>query len=139
MDTGVTTEDAGDGAAPIACTDASVSAATINAGSFACEEAQCTTSLNACAADCLCNNALLQAFQCAADAGDSAAQTNCFTLYLTQAAENGSAAVSPFGICLMGAASSCGISLDGGATTDGGDGAAPVGDGGPVGDADAAP
>jgi hypothetical protein len=54
------------------------SVATVQTGSavWDCYQAMCTTSLTACAADCACNNGVIQALLCvAADAGTG---TTCF-------------------------------------------------------------
>jgi hypothetical protein len=73
-------EDTGTGsetAAPCVPLDAG-SVATIKTGSpvWDCYEAQCGPSLTACAADCACNNGVLEALQCVAN--DAGTGTTCF-------------------------------------------------------------
>jgi hypothetical protein len=75
-----------DAAAP--CVPLDASAATIVTGSplWDCYEAMCKTSLTACAAECGCNNDVLNALQCiAADAGTS---TTCFATVSTNSAND---------------------------------------------------
>jgi len=72
---------AGEAAAPCAPIDSGPlvgSVATVQTGSavWNCYQAMCKTSLTACAADCACNNGVIQALLCvAADAGTG---TSCF-------------------------------------------------------------
>jgi hypothetical protein len=78
-------EDTGTGtdAAAKPCVPLDASAATIVTGSplWDCYEAKCATSLTACAAECGCNDDVLNALQCiAADAGTS---TTCFATVST--------------------------------------------------------
>jgi hypothetical protein len=85
VDTGTTPpEDSGTtppsdaGAGP--CTPVTdASAATIVTGSpvWDCYESKCATSLTACAADCNCNNEVIESLLCTADGGNS---TTCFGL-----------------------------------------------------------
>jgi hypothetical protein len=75
-DTGTTEDAGGDAATPCVTIDAS--AATIVTGSpvWDCYESMCATALAACAADCLCNDAVLSALQCTATDGGN--QQTCF-------------------------------------------------------------
>ncbi len=81
-DTGVTPpEDSGTGSDAPATPCAPISdasAATIATGSplWDCYEAMCGTSLKACAADCNCNNQVLEALNCVAT--DAGTGTTCF-------------------------------------------------------------
>jgi hypothetical protein len=102
------------------CTPLGGSVATIAAGAtWACFQAACMTELVACAADCTCNNAMLNALLCVSTTGDS---RSCFT---TAAVTGGSGAVS-VAICLEqggggggGDAAACSAPTPDGGGTDG--------------------
>jgi hypothetical protein len=77
-----------------ACEAAGPSVATLDAGSAAwnCYEAMCATSLQACAADCTCNNAILASLMCVQSMGGNAADAgtmyNCFSAQIMKVASN---------------------------------------------------
>ena len=69
---------AGDGTDAAACTPMGESVATFDAGAvWACFQTACMSSLVTCAADCPCNNAMLNALICVSTTGD---RTGCFTM-----------------------------------------------------------
>lgn len=88
------------------CSPIDASIATVAAGSlWGCYQAACSMQLAACAADCICNDAMLGALRCAADGGSG---TACF---LAAIGKNiGVSSVVEVGNCLvMGAgAAMCG-------------------------------
>jgi hypothetical protein len=104
------------GAGGAACTPMGSSAATVNVSpTWTCFEGACSTELTACAADCVCNNAILTALSCVATTGD---QRGCFTT----AATSGGGGALTVALCLATASApgaACGPPGDGGA----GDGA----------------
>jgi hypothetical protein len=116
---GVSGAGGGPGSADAAvCTPLGGSVATVAAGAtWACFQATCMTELVACAADCACNNAMLNALLCVNATGDS---RSCFT---TAAVTGGAGAVN-VAICLEQAsggddAAACSASTPDGGVTDG--------------------
>ena len=103
----------GGGAGGAACTPMGSSVATVNVSpTWTCFEGACSTELTACAADCVCNNAILTALSCVATTGD---QVGCFT---TAATSGGTGAIT-VALCLRLASvpgAPCGPPRDGGAT-----------------------
>ena len=92
-----------DAGAPCTAMDASV--ATIDSGTrWACLQGVCMAPLEACAADCVCNNAVLAALQCSATGGS---QTTCFTPVFS-AGSTGNAVVT----CLVTSSPGCTPMLD---------------------------
>jgi hypothetical protein len=114
-------EDGGEEAAVVPCTplsDASVATTNFGSTTWACTQMKCATDLQACAADCACNNALLTALACTADAGAMATMAQTFACF-TPALSVPSAPMD-LSACLISASQSCaGFVIDGG--TDGGD------------------
>jgi hypothetical protein len=91
-----------------ACTPIGISAATIDAGAFwGCFQQACSSQLDACAADCNCNNAIVTALACVATGG------SMFSCFSSAASTNANA--QAVGICLLGASGTCGIAPDGSA------------------------
>lgn len=143
-----TTEDAGEGGGEDAaeepavtpCTPSGVNVETFDSGSssWACYQAMCQPSLTMCAADCTCDNGILGALLCAADAGASGTMA-CFVTAFGNLGANAAGAMVEG--CLVGPASTaCGGTApadagDAGDHADGGD-AAPAMDGSPMDAAD---
>jgi len=134
-------EDAAEEAeAAVMCTPSGVNVETFDSGSssWACYQAMCTPSLTACAADCTCDNAILGALLCAADAGASGTMA-CFVTAFGNLGSNAAGAMVEG--CLVGSA----MTACGGTSTpdagdaghaDGGDAAAPTDSGSPTDAAD---
>jgi hypothetical protein len=132
-------EDGGEEAA-VPCTplsDASVATTNFGSTTWACTQMKCATDLQACAADCACNNALLTALSCTAEAGATPTQAETFACF-TPALSVPSAPMD-LSACLISAGQSCaGFVVDGGtdgaAATDGGSDAGASADGGDASD-----
>jgi hypothetical protein len=121
----------------VACTPSGVNVATMNFGSstWSCFQAQCMPSLTMCAADCACDNGILSALQCAADAG-AAGTMGCFvTAFGTLTGNTAGTAVETCLVQMMTPPSgACSGAPAGDGGTEGGD-AAPVVDSGSAMDA----
>jgi hypothetical protein len=117
--------DGGHDAAMATC-EAGTNVATINSGpAWTCLEMVCNASLTACAADCVCNNAVLTALGCVISSGGATATpaqtTACFTSnvgpLITDPIEGPIA--GPLATCLMSMSQGCATQgMEGG--TDGG-------------------
>jgi hypothetical protein len=129
VDTGAvsdgTASDGGGDAAMATCEASTMSAATINSGpAWTCLEMVCSASLTACAADCVCNNAVLTALECVVMNGGASATpaqtTACFTSNVGPLISGPEASiVGPVATCLMTMAQGCATQgMEGG--TDGG-------------------
>jgi hypothetical protein len=95
-----------------ACVPMSTNSETFDSGSstWAALQTACATSLTACAANCECNNAILQALVCSQ--ADAALATGCFTTALTAIATSDPTDESAVGACLI---ANTGMSPEGGA------------------------
>jgi len=95
-----TVEDSGTEAAA-ACVPMSTNSETFDSGSstWAALQAACKTSLTACAANCDCNNAILQALVCSE--ADAALAMGCFTTALGAIATSDPTDESAVGQCLI--------------------------------------
>ena len=128
----------GDAGAPVdssSCPVVDVSVATVDAGPlWACLESACMPELTACAADCVCNDALLVALLCAAG---GTSPVTCFTNAIQQ--NLGDFAVVGVGTCLQTNALACLAVSEGGtdAGADAVDGQGGRSDGGQEGGPDA--
>jgi hypothetical protein len=123
-------EDAG-GAEAAACVANSMSVATLDGGAtWGCIQAACDSmGLSACAADCVCNNAILSALACVQTMG-AANTMSCFTTALTAAESD--TAVQGLLSCLEAKSASCG-----GPAIDGGEAGTTSHDGGEAGTSEA--
>jgi hypothetical protein len=134
------TDDGGDGGGT-PCTAMTGNAATVDGGSgWGCLETNCNTELTACAANCLCNNAILNGLGCVAEAGltDPLAQANKLTSCLTATISPiiSETPVTPLVTCLQGKGkTACAPAGYEGGTGEGGSGDAGDGGGSTTGDA----
>jgi hypothetical protein len=126
--------DSGVDTGTVACTPTpgNLNVATTDFGNaeWACTQMTCATDLAACAADCTCNNALLQAVGCSGEAGamPSYAETvACFTPALTALAADPNVPMT-LESCLIQAGSKCaGFPVDGGGDSGHADGGSEAG------------
>ncbi len=128
-------EDTGTGGDTAAsCTPMTTNSETFDSGSdtWAALQVACKTSLTACAANCYCNNAILQALACSAP--DASAAMGCFTTALTAIATTDSTDENAVGACLIANTSppeaGAGDAGDAGTTTTTDSGTTDAGDGG---------
>lgn len=116
-----------DGGADVPCVPSGADVATIDAGAlFRCYQTACATELSGCAADCVCNAAVMSGLQCLlADAGTG---QSCFYPQILRNASN--VPVRTAGTCmeLVLTDGGCERSAGGQAEGSGGESGAPAGD-----------
>jgi hypothetical protein len=99
----------GGGDSSATCTASPIDTETFDSGSpaWACEQAMCTTSLTACAANCFCNAAITQALTCSEVDGSAGAINDCFTTALTSLTNTDPTDQQTVATCLVATTDTC--------------------------------